>query len=120
MASLIVVVELEFITTLWKLKPRTGSAASWIALQQQGEARKNIGVIDRSIRCPHETCYVYGGRRHSAQKLYPSRSHLDRGHCYDLESLTATSEVLIAIAGTWSTPKALFPTYRTSRCALFW
>lgn len=73
MASLIVVVELEVITkVLWKLKPRTGRAASWIALQQQqGEARKNIGLTDGSIRCPYEVCYVQGGQRHNAQKPYP-------------------------------------------------
>lgn len=73
MASLIVVVELEVITkVLWKLKPRTGRAASLIALQQQqGEARKNIGLTDGSIRCPYEVCYVQGGQRHNAQKPYP-------------------------------------------------
>lgn len=56
------------------------------------------------------------------------RNYIQAGHIsigvtatsYDLESSTATAEVLIAIAGTWSTPKALFPTYKTSRCALFW
>lgn len=73
MASLVVVVELEVITkVLWKLKPRTGRAASWIALQQQqGEARKNIGLADGSIRCPYEVCDVQGGQRHNAQKPYP-------------------------------------------------
>lgn len=123
MASLIVVVELEVITkVLWKLKPRTGRAASWIALQQQqGEARKNIGLTDRSIRCPYEVCDVQGGQRHNAQKPYPRLISIGvTARRYDLESLTATSEVLIAIAGTWSTPKALFPIYRTSTCALFW